>query len=549
MTEFYSRDVQIDDLLTQVDEGTLGLPQFQRNFIWKPSQVIDLLRSVAKRWPTGSFLLLEGPQHFAAKPIEHAPPLVRRPELLVLDGQQRMTALYHAIRDQSAEVYYIVVDALINGKDDEEYFRYAKREVFAAQYPTARSLAADRLLPISTVYDDGRFYEWLRFTPSELQQAAIRAREEALSGLRRRVYRMPVVYLARDIELTALAKIFETLNRTGVRLDAFDLMTAALYPHDFNLRTHWASARTNHAEVLARYNVAGIEVLKLIALLEHLRSLEAGKRSIVTGVRQGDVLAVRPKVVIELWDTAVLRYVEALSFLRDQCGVIAPTLLPSSAMVLTVAAALDAGAASSLAFVRRLRAWFWASCFRQQYSQGANTQVVRDAKQLRAWFQGLGDRPEILERDWLRRDDLFDLRRRNEILTRAVQCLLIARGARDILNGALLRSTAAPEIVLERIYQSSYMPRPKRDQLDVVLNFMALPADSARQLRRSRNAQAIHEGGLLYPSTGVRPGALETHCVGASITRYDWRRFLDARVSCIAAQLEAERAATFSGDE
>jgi hypothetical protein len=58
-----------DDLIKQADDGLLGLPEFQRNFIWKPKDIADLLRTVARDWPAGSFLLLEGPQEFAAKPL------------------------------------------------------------------------------------------------------------------------------------------------------------------------------------------------------------------------------------------------------------------------------------------------------------------------------------------------------------------------------------------------------------------------------------------------------------------------------------------------
>ena len=65
------------------------------------------MRTIARSWPAGRFLLLEGPQDFLPKPIDGAPALVRSPKLLVLDGQQRVTSIYQVLREQAQESYYI----------------------------------------------------------------------------------------------------------------------------------------------------------------------------------------------------------------------------------------------------------------------------------------------------------------------------------------------------------------------------------------------------------------------------------------------------------
>lgn len=44
-----------------VARGTLAMPDFQRDFVWEPSHVVDFLESVADSWPTGSLLFLEAP--------------------------------------------------------------------------------------------------------------------------------------------------------------------------------------------------------------------------------------------------------------------------------------------------------------------------------------------------------------------------------------------------------------------------------------------------------------------------------------------------------
>ena len=62
----------VRELVALIDDGKLAIPDFQRRFVWRPPQVADLLVSVARRWPIGSLLLLEGPQDFAARALEGA---------------------------------------------------------------------------------------------------------------------------------------------------------------------------------------------------------------------------------------------------------------------------------------------------------------------------------------------------------------------------------------------------------------------------------------------------------------------------------------------
>ena len=55
-----------------------------------------------------------------------------------------------------------------------------------------------------------------------------------------------MVTLSEDTEGGAICTIFETLNRTGVKLGVFDLLTARFWPKSVNLRTLWEKARAEH---------------------------------------------------------------------------------------------------------------------------------------------------------------------------------------------------------------------------------------------------------------------------------------------------------------
>ena len=99
MEELYPHTTELIKLVEQARRGQLALPRFQRNFVWERDRIADLLRSILQGYFIGTFLLLRcNPDDlpFAARPLEG----VRltnslRPDRLILDGQQRLTALHY----------------------------------------------------------------------------------------------------------------------------------------------------------------------------------------------------------------------------------------------------------------------------------------------------------------------------------------------------------------------------------------------------------------------------------------------------------------------
>jgi len=82
----------------EVSRGEIQLPEIQRSYVWKPSQVAKLVDSLYRGYPTGSLQTAETPRtrDFA---INTAPaqPVVQ--PLYLLDGQQRLTALHRVLGD------------------------------------------------------------------------------------------------------------------------------------------------------------------------------------------------------------------------------------------------------------------------------------------------------------------------------------------------------------------------------------------------------------------------------------------------------------------
>lgn len=525
--EFEFNPRNVEKLIELANKRTLGLPDFQREYIWRPPDVADLLCTVARDWPAGSFLLLAGPREFACKEVDGAPPLGNKdPTLLILDGQQRITALYQAFTGESREVYYVDIRALQEvGELENEHIRYEKKTKFDKKYPSTKEMAEQSIISVPQLANDRQFNRWLNFFSDEEQDALIDLRDNQLSGFKS--YSVPCVTLPIGVSLSALAKIFETINRTGVRLDAFDLMVAKLYPYDFRLRDEWKQAKVD-SPLLEGFNVDGIEILKLIALMEHVRQVGEPGPTRVKGVRESDVLELEPAKVKQLWSTAVASYEEALVFLKSRCSVITPGLLPAKPMVLSIAFALRKDESRRSEFEPCVEKWFWVATFQQVYSQGANTQAVKDAKALRAWNSDPSAIPEDVRGFKFDIDSLQDQKRRNEILARGVACLLIKRGARDWIhnNKTLADESEVTQIQLHHVFASKYLKNNldfAEGNLDLVVNFTPLLASSNQSLREESPVTVAKRN-------DVSKSAVESHFVEWDLfSEGHWKEFRQAR--------------------
>ena len=102
---------EIGTLIGAISHGEIKLPEIQRGFIWKPTQVAKLIDSLYRGYPTGSLLFwrtMESPlvRDFA---LAGTPPQPAIQPLYLLDGQQRLTALSRALgADEATEIVFHV---------------------------------------------------------------------------------------------------------------------------------------------------------------------------------------------------------------------------------------------------------------------------------------------------------------------------------------------------------------------------------------------------------------------------------------------------------
>lgn len=96
-TVFKKVDFDLGGLIKAIALGQIGLPDIQRPFVWKNAKVRDLFDSMYKGYPVGYLLFWESGMADEARSIgtdqKQLPP-----QLVIVDGQQRLTSLYAVIQ-------------------------------------------------------------------------------------------------------------------------------------------------------------------------------------------------------------------------------------------------------------------------------------------------------------------------------------------------------------------------------------------------------------------------------------------------------------------
>ncbi len=478
-----TRPVSLAALLEGIAAGEVVLPDFQRDFDWNSSEVVSLLATLLRGWPAGSLLLMRGePEFFNTREFEFAPHAVPPAEYVVLDGQQRLTACFLALRGHGPRVFALEYgDSMLHeprpsAEELEERIKVIPRDIWERDWGYLEQ-ARRRVVPLFNLNSAADFFEWRDRVAASVGEGVGDGVATSLSRLYRQLlgtvnhYDFPAVILENDFPSEAVARIFERINRSGRRLNTFDLLVARSYSKDWNLRDKWAEAVRDSAAIEEFQKDDGLPALQLISL--HDRE----------DVRQPALLKIPPARVQDGWQDAVDALEAALHQVRE-LGVVDPEYLPYRAQLLTIGG-LKWGAGSS-DMRQVIEPWFWRSSFGSTYDVGSSTQVVADLRELRRRRdQDFEGEAIALAEDHL----LGATRQRTPALWRAFHALLGRLKACDPVTGMTLDRERADSVVV------SVLPRAQGQSFHLrVFGQVRVSRETARKAKSQSVLQQILDG-------------------------------------------------------
>lgn len=551
MEAFQTNPVSLRHLLSEIHERELALPDFQRDFVWDPRATEELIESISRSFPAGSLLFMPWRENaFSPRAIQGAPELDGvRPQKLVLDGQQRLSSLYQACYGAGEYRYFVDFKPLLeDGEDVAEAIFYRHRNG-SKKYSTIEQQAQLLTLPLGVLFGGDGFHAWLdaistHLEPGNSELSALRnglrvAYERTVKPIED--YRFPVVELAPSTSLEAICSIFETLNRTGIRLSVFDLLAARFYAQDLDLRGKWEELVARHP-IIEEFEINRYYVLQSVAL--------RAKGS----VKRGDVLDLSVEDIEAHWDSVASGYRAALEMLRDECGVLTGKWLPYGYLLVPMAAlwdqAIEVGGPSSAANRARLQRWFWCSGISAAYDRAANTQATRDFAELQRWISS-GPEPSTIADFSFPAQRLREITPKQQAVYKTLMSMVLRNKAKDFHRG---RELTAASIAARRVDDHHVFPRaylnPTDNEanypsqlVDCILNRTLIDADTNQRIGKRAPNEYMGEiqSELETAGAGVLAEVLDSHLLPAGadspLIEADFPAFLDWREARLAEKI------------
>jgi hypothetical protein len=408
---------KITDLAEEVLDGTIRLPRFQRDFVWTRLQVLDLLDSIARGYPIGSFLLWRSTVNLASESAIAGLAVGPRDDgdetTYLLDGCQRLSTICGALHwepDGDPDSFWNLVYDL-----EEERFlhRHELTDPPASQVPL-------RLLDAPDIY-----FPRLNELSPELQQRG-RGLFVRITG-----YEVATVTL-QATPLSEVGRIFERVNTRGTPLATVELVRAATWQPDFDLLDEIDGIR----DVLAHKHYALIDrklVLRAIAAA-------AGKGFTTANVEELpflDTLALRSAVGAV--EEAARR---AVDFLTTEIGTPTAEALPYANQFAVVVELFHQVPRPTSAQYAAMRGWFWQTALTGYYDGWNTRKMVADLAAIERFRQGANmidvQCPPLSTRLWT-----AEQYRRDSARTKALALMLAAAGPLDLRTGARIDSGRA----------------------------------------------------------------------------------------------------------
>lgn len=505
----------LKDILADIEQGEIQLPDFQRGWVWDDVHIRSLIASVSLSYPVGAVMLMEvGNEEvrFKPRPVEGAEVNGTSPTKLILDGQQRLTSLFLSLKSKQPvptrtekgkdilRHYYLDIAACVRPEIDREDAVVSVPEERVVRIDFGRQVVLDvssrpaefaaSHFPLDLVYDASAYAKWRQdyYAYHDYKREAI----DRFNVFEREIwqrfqqYQLPVIELKKETPKEAVCLVFEKVNTGGVSLTVFELITATFAADDFALRDDWEARRRRLHEhpVLERFEAS--DFLTAVTLLSSYRQHAADPERAVSCKRR-DVLRLTLGQYRAVADEIVAGAVRAARLLTREHVYDARGLPYTTQVILLASICAVLGKRFESEPVRqKLAQWFWAGVFGELYGAANETRFAQDAVDVLAWVQDGEGLPRTVQDSTFAPTRLLTLRTRNSAAYKGIFALLIELGAHDFSSGDPISHTLYFDLNVDihHIFPQAYCEREgiSQDLWNSAVNKSPLTARTNRKI-------------------------------------------------------------------
>lgn len=509
---------RIQQLATRVLTGDIALPEFQRPFVWKRKQILDLLDSIYRNFPIGSMLVWESKQDLASKRTIADLQINERSETYpinyLLDGQQRLSTIcgvLHWSPGNPKSVWNVIFDL--------------KTSKFS--YLDHIDGLPPHQIPLRNLSNPSLYYRRL----VNLENDELSAKADILFN-RFTDYQVPLVTLG-DMSVKDVAPVFERINSTGTRLTIFDLMRAATWSPDFDLGRTVATISS------------ALEPKKFSNLdsKTFLRALAAAGRSDFSAE---SIDALRELSLTDLQDAAQATKEaaeHAADFLSTEVGVPRAEALPYANQFAVLCEIYRLTPTPSASQLTEIRQWFWRTTLTSYFGGWDNGQMSADAQAVRAWAlapeNGL-KATSVMPTAQVWRIKTF---RSNSAISKMTGLMLASQQPVDLINGAKIdigKSLSwSNDKEYHHFFPQAYLRGKNGPSSNLIANIVLLTSASNITIRdaapKDYLTRIIKTDGRDVLLQRLKKSMVSEEALDAALNN-DYESFLSARASTLHAE-------------
>lgn len=412
----------INELITRILNGNIRIPSFQRGFVWDADRIAHLMDSIYKGFPFGSLLFwrtktplntdrqlgpYELPEQDPDYPIDY-----------ILDGQQRATSIFGVfqtlltpVSGYDSSLFEIYFDLSQEANVQDSNFIYVPQSEFNASTH----------FPLKLLFNPPEYRKFTRSIHEDVAKKIDVLYEKFTTA------RIPVQTFTTD-DRTAVAIVFERINRMGIELDTLQLLSAWTWNEEFDLQDEFSEL----ADDLSPFGFrdVGEDSDLLLRCCSAILVGEASPQAIIN---------LKGKDVRDRFSEIKKGVLGAVDFLRSALKVYSANILPFPSIIIPLSVyfstAKDQDTHPPSDHQEVLEAWVWKTFFSRRYSKRLE-QLNDDIKEIKKLKSGdihsLGKFNVKLENDFFTKSQ-FNLSTAN---TRTFILMLARSGPLNFINGS-----------------------------------------------------------------------------------------------------------------
>lgn len=347
--------------MSEIENGVIKIPQFQRDFVWSKAKSAKLLDSMMKGYPIGTFILWKTREQLRSVREIGDAKLPATPDgdftKLVLDGQQRLTSLFASINglkvnrnghaDDFSEIF-IDLDA----PDDQDIVTTDVSHKPAKTYV--------RLVDLM----EGKFSFFNTF-PEKYHKKLDEYKERLTT------YNFSVI-LVQEVALDVATEIFTRINTGGQSLSVFEIMVAKTFDNkrQFDLAERYQL-------LISRLNEIDYGTIPASAVLQAVAAI------LVKSIGKKEILRLEKAKFIDAWEDVVEAIERAAEYFRNAYRIPVSQLLPYQSLIVPFAYFFyhhpdkPTGAMGD-----RMQDFFWRVALTSRYSGSLESQIEQDLRRI-----------------------------------------------------------------------------------------------------------------------------------------------------------------------